>query len=1816
MQRIKCFLNLSYIYVIKKYMQKFITLILIIVITFYSHFGISQCSSLDTIIPIPDNERPIDLQLLIDGVINNDLSDPNQGVCRVTLNFEHYQRTDLTIELVSPSGQKVVLVGPFDPFNSPLTGKLTWDIAFIPCLDMASPDPGKSPYFNNNDNWQLGNNFSGDYYPNSGCLEDFDIGPVNGTWTFIVFDHDEIYKGNILGFSIEFCDGTITDCELCEADGGLFETTNLKFCELYQDISFDLNHVFINEEPDSEIYNFEYIIHKNNTIIDITKNPDFNGYGVGEYHICGFSYFRNDSTLLYDLMDSISIEEFIDSVETSGSPYCADISDTCLIVEILPIKNLVNIDTSFCFGDSILFNGEKIVTAGDHYISGINNNCDTLYVLSVKEWNLDATIDAPRTELNCDGGNLIIKGNGYTENIGMNFNWNKTLIPNGLDPTSVIIGAPGVYQFILSAGVCSDTASIEITSDINVPILDFELQDLNCDVDTAILKVSSSNTVLDSVHWSNGIDNYIGSTISVSTPGNYIVNAFTIGDCEGFETIEVQIDTVKPKVIINGADITCKNDTSFIHLDSNDSIRSIYWLELNSYLKEPFVLSGGTYHVEITGTNGCITLDSIFINEYTDTIAYSILSDTINCEGSPVLIDLETTEDSLSYLWISPKNDTFYTEDIFADTSGFYDLTITNRYGCVSKHLHKVNIDTFPPVLNIDMDTLYLSCGIDSVQLSFTSTDSIEHVNWIGPGNINTTEKFPLVPYEGNYYLTILDENQCSNSGIVTVIADTTVPDIVILTDTISCIDNTANINVKYSGNYSFAWKDPAQIPHVGSIISSLLSGFFYLTVTDNDNNCTNEFFTYVPLDTAKPVIDILTSNDFDCTHDSVYLNYYSSVDPKFIKWTGNGLNDTSDLVLIKDPGKYYLEITASSYCSDIDSITLEDGGFIEVLPDTFYLTCENNRSVQLYIDGIPDSFNFEWSNQNFYSEEFMPIVTEDGIYKVKVYNGECIDSNEIVVYYDTLVPQVNINYDAVIECNPDYSVLNAEINNIENIDSFSWSGPGFQSNKLVDTVYTEGQYRFYAIGKNGCTYIYIFDIYFSQNYPSIEAIGDTINCINGIHDLTINANISSAYSNLKWEGPNNYESESLYNTVVDSGFYFLQVITDQGCISYDSVYVSIDTSFAEINFFPVDTITCYKDTIELALTTNANNPIINWNGPNGFEANTTNIDINRGGEYRIEIINDNGCISRDTIQVPINKLKPYISLESEGLTCKDSKTTIFVNSTADNFSTHWTGPDGYNSNEKDITINVEGIYYIQLIDQLNGCESFDSILISWDSIPPDIFSQDYYLPCDGSEIEMLAYSNSMGSDFTWFGPNGFYYEGFKTSTNIPGEYTIWFTSNENGCSNSKTINVFDIPIPPEFEVYGDNINCYSDSAILKAVGVDDDKYFQWSGPNGFTSEEEEPVVYEEGEYSLYVLGQNNCDTSKTITVVSDTIHPQLSIEFLDSFICDKQNGKLDIIIENQQDVLYSYEWFTEDGSIVHGNYSKSPNIEGEGTYFIKLMNTDNGCASFDSVSIVSNTYDLDSVKIILKQPTCYGYSDGSFEIDTVYGGVAPYYFSLDNYWFSNIKSFNSKKSGTYNLYIKDTYGCKLDTIILIYDGVDVQLKLGVDKNNIYLGDSVNVKALILADNGIENYYWNPEELFSDFDTTNQVIHPLKSMEISLKVEDVNGCSDEDALWIEVIGKPDVYIPNIFTPNGDGVNDYFYMKSGSGIKSISKLMIFDRWGEKVFEKKNLKQNVPNDGWNGKYKGKNVQAGVYVYQFILELENGLIENLSGDITILK
>lgn len=268
-------------------------------------------------------------------------------------------------------------------------------------------------------------------------------------------------------------------------------------------------------------------------------------------------------------------------------------------------------------------------------------------------------------------------------------------------------------------------------------------------------------------------------------------------------------------------------------------------------------------------------------------------------------------------------------------------------------------------------------------------------------------------------------------------------------------------------------------------------------------------------------------------------------------------------------------------------------------------------------------------------------------------------------------------------------------------------------------------------------------------------------------------------------------------------------------------------------------------------------------------------------------------------------------------------------------------------------------------------------------------------------------------------------------------------------------------------------------------------------------------------------------------------------------------------------------------------------------TFYYILITNNQTCPNTDTAFIYSVAGEKVTIDSLSATRVCAGVT---VKLTTLGGPFASYI------WNNGIADslMSTTAPGPYFVIVKDSSGC-LDT-----SNVITVSNFGPPTVNIYpdttilSGDSVMLYSDInLFSTSVDSFFWYPN--ISCINCTNPVVAPLTDAIYNLTIYS-HGCLVSAKVLIQVIQPDNFYIPNAFTPNGDGNNDKFYIQSQYGV-TVLQFQVFDRWGEKV-----------HDGmypWDGTYKGKPSQPGVYVYIFKLQLygrQQAIMRK--GSVTLLK
>ena len=252
-------------------------------------------------------------------------------------------------------------------------------------------------------------------------------------------------------------------------------------------------------------------------------------------------------------------------------------------------------------------------------------------------------------------------------------------------------------------------------------------------------------------------------------------------------------------------------------------------------------------------------------------------------------------------------------------------------------------------------------------------------------------------------------------------------------------------------------------------------------------------------------------------------------------------------------------------------------------------------------------------------------------------------------------------------------------------------------------------------------------------------------------------------------------------------------------------------------------------------------------------------------------------------------------------------------------------------------------------------------------------------------------------------------------------------------------------------------------------------------------------------------------------------------------------------------------------------------------------------------------TYELDWT-----HPDCIEMDNGNIDLLNVNGGIPPHAFSIDGNTFTDLPSFTNLNSGQYTVYIKDDQGCLKWTEVELIAPMPGLFDVGPD---ITINNGESVTLSINADVPTFDYIlWTSNAEIDCPSCMSTSITVTDNSIVTIEALDTAGCLYEVSVAITVIKSFDIYAPNVFSPNDDYYNDYFYLQSEEDFV-IEEMNIYDRRGQKVFELTSGSTNRMNEGWSGHILGERANQGVYVWTAIINTPKGR-KSIFGDITLTR
>jgi gliding motility-associated-like protein len=602
---------------------------------------------------------------------------------------------------------------------------------------------------------------------------------------------------------------------------------------------------------------------------------------------------------------------------------------------------------------------------------------------------------------------------------------------------------------------------------------------------------------------------------------------------------------------------------------------------------------------------------------------------------------------------------------------------------------------------------------------------------------------------------------------------------------------------------------------------------------------------------------------------------------------------------------------------------------------------------------------------------------------------------------------------------------------------------------------------------------------------------------------------------------------------------------------------------------------------------------VFSWNGPNGFtSANDTLFGLG-AGIYTLDLQDVNGCLFRDSIQLtePAPLVDTLTSPEFNGgynISCNgasDGQINVGVSGGVGPYQFNWSaGP----------TNLLAGEYFVTITDQ-NGCAIQDSITLSepnplTSSLSSPTFNGGWNIRCNGGITGSIDLTPEGGT-----GPYAFLWSNGSTNEDLnlltAGRYEVTIT-DANGCIRVDSITLTEPAPLTDFISTSSFVGGWQVSCLGENDGFIDLTVWGGTTPYGFLwsnfALSEDLTDVGSGLYIVGITDANGCILADTVTM---TEPPVLSLEaVVTDASCNGQSSGAINTTPSGGTFPYHFSWS-------NGTQSEDLNAIPAGNYTLVLTDTNN--------CILTETWTLGEASAIeltgtVTNNTCFGYADGSISLG-IQGGTLPYHINWSN--GTNTPEIGSLVPGLYDVLVIDDAGCMDSAQFEVTEPAAVVAYAGADSNTCSQAIELWAASPAAGQSGTWTLLQgggnivdpsNPQALLNGLVVGGNVL--------TWTVAE-GPCSDTDSVVI-VLGNQTtcspwpLEMPTGYTPNGDGQNDYFVVH-GIDRYPDNVLVVFNRWGNKVYERINYQ-----DQWNGdNSNGELLPDGTYFA--ILTINNGEI-----------
>ncbi|MFN0175906.1 MAG: gliding motility-associated C-terminal domain-containing protein [Saprospiraceae bacterium] len=1341
--------------------------------------------------------------------------------------------------------------------------------------------------------------------------------------------------------------------------------------------------------------------------------------------------------------------------------------------------------------------------------------------------------------------------------------------------------APGIYSVTASAGVgCTSVATFQVTNNTVDPILDPAVTAAICSQNNGNIQITTtSGTAPYNFLWSNAATT---EDLNNIFPGNYSLTVTDANGCTADTTLNVANNATTFSLSATATDYSdCNTLNGAIDLTITPAGPYTYLWAGGETTQDLNNLPAGAYTVQVTELGTCIASATYFVQDVRTwpNLNQSIAAELCNLIDGSIDISIFGGLAPFGYAWSSGQT----TEDLANIAGGTYTLTVTGITNHCSASITSIVPENDIPFSLTAATIPNSSCVVLNGSVDLDITPAVPSG---GPGytyiwsNGTTTQDLNPVS-AGTYAVTVSAGGTCTNTASYVVDDAAGAPSIAGSISQALCGQSSGTINLGISGGaapYTFIWSQGATTEDLANIPS----GSYAVTVT-GANGCQISDSYDVPEGVITPTLGGIPQPNTACVGPNGSINL--SISPSTLSYTINwSTGATTQNLTNLTAGTYTVSVygggacTASAtYIVDNASVAVTAGGLdVDVL-------CFGNStgSIDLVTNGGTQPFVFNWNPGSIGNIED-PSGLAAGTYRVTITDAVgCSTTASFTITQPPNTVQAACAATGLVS-QPGFNDGKAEVQISGGVAPYTvlWSPGGLQSGIAPGAFPLNnlgvGHYDVTVTDANGCTAICGFNILLSPCTSAVGTMGSAQISLCGTGCITAN-----------------YDA---LGQVLDPDD-ILQFILHLGP---DSVIVGEKARSNQPTF-------CFNPATMLYGTTYYVSAVVGNNNGSG------------------NVVLSHYCTVIATGTPIVFYERPVASAAiPEPITCATLVVGVLGSSNLPNSTFLWSTINGTiigNTNTDSIQANEAGQY--TLVVNSNGCldtTAAEVLDIRNDPTAKIVASPDDILDCIIDEIVLSGEVKGSGNANTiWYDQNGVVYpSGSVLQINIPGTYWFAIVDTVTFCTDTASIVIDQNQLyPPLFINPPGILTCAIGSVTLSGGSPVGGVQLQWATVVGqdttIVGTGTSLVVTQPNTYLLIGFDPvNGCNNALSTVVVTDQTYPTAEAGPPFNIDCYGETLPINGSATGGSGTLI-YNWTTSGGAIVSGANTLTPIISEPGTYTLVVTASGNGCSDTDVVIVDPN----DPVAIpIVNNAACFG-DKGSILIDTVLGAKPPIQYTLTGgQYIQSGNLFFNLSAGAYTIYIVDANGCATSVNATVTQ--PPVFEVTVDPQiTVQLGESYQVDATVnIPLTEISQITWTPPIYLScDTCLSTRIDTPLHTQAYRILVVNKSGCRDEAPLLVRVNKQVGVYIPNIFSPDNSDENNRFTVYADMrGVKQVKMLQIFDRWGNQVFQRENFPPNDPTLGWDGRFRGQDMNPAVFVYYAIVEFIDGQEVLYKGDVTV--